>query len=50
MMDYLTSKAAVVGFSRVLAREFGSDNIRVNRLVPGSTTSEDKATEATLKN
>ena len=28
MMHYVTSKAAVVGFSRVLARELGPDNIR----------------------
>jgi len=50
MMHYVTSKAAVVGFSRVLARELGSDNIRVNTLAPGSTMSEDKATDEALKN
>jgi len=37
MMYYATSKAAVVGFSRVLARELGADNIRVNTLAPGWT-------------
>ncbi|HEX2385689.1 MAG TPA: SDR family oxidoreductase [Candidatus Binatia bacterium] len=50
MMHYVTSKAAVVGFSRVLARELGPDNIRVNTLAPGATMSEEKATETALKN
>jgi 3-oxoacyl-[acyl-carrier protein] reductase len=50
MMHYVTSKAAVVGFSRVLARELGPDNIRVNTLAPGSTMSEEKATEEAIKN
>ena len=50
MMHYVTSKAAVVGFSRVLARELGPNNIRVNTLAPGATMSEDKATEEALKN
>ena len=50
MMHYVTSKAAVVGFSRVLARELGADNIRVNTLAPGATRSEEKATEQALKN
>src|SRR5262249_33025995 len=40
MMHYVTSKAAVIGFSRVLARELGPDNIRVNTLAPGATMSE----------
>jgi NAD(P)-dependent dehydrogenase (short-subunit alcohol dehydrogenase family) len=50
MMHYVVSKAAVVGFSRVLAREIGRDNIRVNTLAPGSTMSEEKPTEEALKN
>jgi 3-oxoacyl-[acyl-carrier protein] reductase len=50
MMHYVVSKAAVVGFSRVLARELGPDNIRVNTLAPGSTLSEENPTEAALKN
>ncbi len=50
MMHYVTSKAAVVGFSRALARELGPDNIRVNTLAPGATMSEEKATEAAVKN
>ena len=50
MMHYVTSKAAVVGFSRVLARELGPDNIRVNTLAPGATMSEETATEDALRN
>jgi NAD(P)-dependent dehydrogenase (short-subunit alcohol dehydrogenase family) len=49
MMHYVTSKAAVVGFSRVLARELGPDNIRVNTIAPGSTMSEDEPTADALK-
>jgi 3-oxoacyl-[acyl-carrier protein] reductase len=50
MMHYVVSKAAVVGFSRVLAREIGGDNIRVNTLAPGSTMSEEQPTEDAMKN
>jgi len=32
---YATSKAAIVGLTRSLAREWGGENIRVNTLVPG---------------
>jgi 3-oxoacyl-[acyl-carrier protein] reductase len=32
---YAASKGAVIGFSRVLARELGSDNIQVNVITPG---------------
>jgi 3-oxoacyl-[acyl-carrier protein] reductase len=39
-IHYVASKAAVMGFSRVLARELGPDNIRVNTIAPGSTLSE----------
>ena len=50
MMHYVVSKAAVVGFSRVLARELGGDNIRVNTLAPGATMSEENPTDEALKN
>ncbi|HUK39488.1 MAG TPA: SDR family oxidoreductase [Candidatus Acidoferrales bacterium] len=50
MMHYVVSKSAVVGFSRVLARELGPDNIRVNTLAPGSTLSEEKPTDDAMKN
>ena len=49
MMHYVVSKAAVVGFSRVLARELGPYDIRVNTLAPGSTASEPEPTEAALE-
>ena len=39
-MHYVASKAAVLGISRVLARELGDDNIRVNTIAPGNTLSE----------
>lgn len=37
---YVTSKAAVWGLTRVLARELGDDGIRVNCITPGLTSSE----------
>ena len=40
-MHYVASKSAVMGISRVLARELGGDNIRVNSVAPGNTLSED---------
>ena len=49
MMHYVVSKAAVVGFSRVLARELGGDNIRVNTLAPGATMSDERVTEDIMK-
>ncbi len=36
MVGYTTSKAAVSGMTRVLARELGTRNIRVNAIVPGA--------------
>ena len=48
-IHYVASKAAVVGFSRVLARELGPSNVRVNTIAPGSTLSEDKPTEDILQ-
>lgn len=49
MMHYVVSKAAVLGFSRVLARELGPFNIRVNTIAPGLTLSEDDPTEETIR-
>ena len=40
LIAYATSKAAVIGLSRSLAREWGVDNIRVNTLVPGCVMTE----------
>jgi 3-oxoacyl-[acyl-carrier protein] reductase len=48
-IHYVSSKAAIIGFSRVLARELGPDNIRVNTIAPGSTLSEDNPTEEIIK-
>jgi len=36
-LHYITSKAAVVGFTRALARELGDYNINVNAVAPGLT-------------
>ncbi len=40
MIGYTTSKAAIHGMTRVLAREVGPDNIRVNSVVPGGVVTE----------
>jgi NAD(P)-dependent dehydrogenase (short-subunit alcohol dehydrogenase family) len=37
---YATCKSAMLGFTRVLARELGPDNIRVNCVVPGWVMTE----------
>lgn len=39
-MHYVTSKSAIIGMTRVLARELGDHNINVNTLMPGYTTTE----------
>jgi 3-oxoacyl-[acyl-carrier protein] reductase len=46
-IHYISSKAAVIGFTRTLAREIGASNITVNCLSPGSTLSEEDPTEET---
>jgi 3-oxoacyl-[acyl-carrier protein] reductase len=38
-LHYVSSKAAVIGFTRALAREVGPDNICVNAITPGLTIS-----------
>jgi NAD(P)-dependent dehydrogenase (short-subunit alcohol dehydrogenase family) len=40
LVGYTTSKAAISGLSRTLARELGEKNIRVNALVPGAIVTE----------
>lgn len=42
-IHYVTSKAGVLGFTRVLARELGGDHITVNTVAPGSTRTETEA-------
>jgi NAD(P)-dependent dehydrogenase (short-subunit alcohol dehydrogenase family) len=40
MVAYTTSKAAINGLNRTLARELGPDGIRVNCIVPGAILTE----------
>jgi 3-oxoacyl-[acyl-carrier protein] reductase len=39
-LHYVTSKAALIGFTRALAAEIGPDGITVNAITPGSTATE----------
>ena len=40
MLHYVTSKGGIMGFTRALARELGTNGIRVNTLAPGFTLSD----------
>jgi NAD(P)-dependent dehydrogenase (short-subunit alcohol dehydrogenase family) len=40
LLHYVTSKGAIVAFTRALAKELGKDSIRVNCVAPGFTMSE----------
>jgi 3-oxoacyl-[acyl-carrier protein] reductase len=44
-IHYVTSKAGILGFTRTLAMEVGKDNICVNCIAPGSTLSEENASD-----
>ncbi len=46
---YVASKAGVIGFTRVLARELGPWNIRCNAIAPGLTISVEDPDEARLE-
>ncbi|HUY05965.1 MAG TPA: SDR family oxidoreductase [Acidimicrobiales bacterium] len=41
MLQYVTSKSALLGFTRSLARAVGPDGIRVNCVAPGLTMTDD---------
>ena len=46
-LHYVTSKAALIGMTRAMAREVGADGITVNSLLPGLTKTEIDAAGAT---
>jgi 3-oxoacyl-[acyl-carrier protein] reductase len=45
---YVTSKAGVIGFTRLVARELGDYNINVNAIAPSLTLSLDEISEDRL--
>jgi len=52
MVGYTTAKAAIGGLTRVLSRELGAKNIRVNAIVPGAIVTERQTrlwTDATVE-
>jgi NAD(P)-dependent dehydrogenase (short-subunit alcohol dehydrogenase family) len=40
LLHYVTSKGAIVAFTRALAKELGKDGVRVNCVAPGFTMSQ----------
>jgi 3-oxoacyl-[acyl-carrier protein] reductase len=47
LVHYITSKGAVIGFTRSLARDLGALNIQVNAITPGGVESEEEKKYAT---
>lgn len=47
-VHYVTSKAAILGLTRNLARELGKDGVTVNNIAPGSTLSEENPSDEIL--
>jgi 3-oxoacyl-[acyl-carrier protein] reductase len=47
---YVAGKAAIIGLSRVLAKELGKHWIRVNVVAPGAVLSEEDPDDATIRN
>ena len=47
-IHYVTSKAAVIGYTKSLAMEVGEHNVYVNCIAPGSTLSEEDPTPAII--
>ncbi|MDQ1909004.1 3-oxoacyl-ACP reductase family protein [Paenibacillus sp. GD4] len=51
-LHYVTSKGAIIGFTRALAREVGEHSITVNCITPGAVLTEteyEKVSEATIR-
>jgi 3-oxoacyl-[acyl-carrier protein] reductase len=48
-IHYVTTKAGILGFTKTLAREVGDVNITVNCIAPGSTLSEEHASNELVK-
>ena len=48
-IHYVSSKGAIVSFTKTLAREVGENGIRVNCVAPGSTLSEEAPDETMLE-
>ncbi len=49
LVHYITSKGAIIGFTRSLARDMGEFNIQVNAITPGAVESEEEKKYATAE-
>ncbi len=47
LVHYITSKGAIIGFTRSLAKELGELNVQVNALTPGAIETEEEKKYAT---